>query len=650
MSWRDIILQHFQPNISRLTLVADPDGLLLEEEIFTALGEMGFELISFGDPIAFRYAYESKYRSRWDQGETAELIVMVRGNEQELRRLPYDIWKAGRKLSFSLADIFPKLSYPVVSSLERSNLDRLYKAYSEYDGGDLGERATRDFILKYVFGIVPELINSPVELLKMLLSRHCNMVSVPTMLDEYLVKSLREKTIFQNWPLEDIVPSREAFFAFLQTRWNEFIKSLAGGDNFQEVPFDHYDIRVYIDDLFLEGHLRPVPVARSDIVPEWARAGVLSDKRGEDRERLERLVDKIEKALPEEADTYRDWQRLAVLWAEALVLHTDLAGDLKAEVKAKIEELHEVIEERFADWMLKRYGSLGSLPYVSRPVMLHHVPHYLAYRRSHGGAGKIALVVVDGLALDQWLVIRRVLAEKRREWRFEEGQVVAWVPTLTSISRQALFAAEPPLYFKDTLTTTQKEEQHWRKFWEDCGVKRSGIFYRKALGNDEPLAEIGEDLRPEVEIIGLVIDKVDRIMHGMELGTVGMHQQVGLWAEQGYLMKLLEYLFMNQFDVYLTSDHGNIAATGKGRVPDGVLAETRGERARIYESEAFRRQVQEKVENALPWPGFGLPADCFVLLARGRSAFVYEGEGVVSHGGVSLEEVIVPFVRVWKEH
>jgi len=46
MSWRDIILQHFQPNISRLTLVADPDGLLLEEEIFIALGEMGFELIS----------------------------------------------------------------------------------------------------------------------------------------------------------------------------------------------------------------------------------------------------------------------------------------------------------------------------------------------------------------------------------------------------------------------------------------------------------------------------------------------------------------------------------------------------------------------------------------------------------------------------
>lgn len=641
MNWREIILRHFQPNISRLTLAADPDGLLLEEDILTALGEMGFELISFGDPVAFRYAYESKYRCRWDQGETAELIVVVRGNEQELRRLPYDIWKAGRKLSFTLADIFPKLSYPVVASLERFYLDRLYRAYSEYGGGELGERATKEFILKHVFGIVPKLINSPVELLKMLLSRHCNMVSVPPMLDEYLVKSLRKKTVF--------VSSREAFFTFLQTKWNQFLKSLAGGGSFEEVPFDHYDIRVYIDDLFLEGHLQPVPVAGLETLPEWAKAGVLFDKRSEDRKRLEGLVEKIKKDLPEETATYRDWQRLAVLWAELLVLNDELTGDVKTGGKAKIEELHETIEERFASWMIRRYGSLVNLPYTSRPVMLHHIPRYLAYRRSRGGTRKTALVVMDGLALDQWLIIRRVLVEKRRKWRFEESQVFAWVPTLTSISRQALFAAEPPLYFKDSLSTTQKEERHWRKFWEDCGVKRGSIFYCKASGS-EPVNEIEEALSPQLEIIGLVIDKVDRIMHGMELGTAGMHQQVRLWAEQGYLVELVEYLLTYEFDVFLTSDHGNIAAAGKGRLPDGILAETRGERARIYDNEAFRRQVQEKVENALPWPGFGLPADCFVLLARGRSAFISDGEEIVSHGGISLEEIIVPFVRIWEEH
>lgn len=205
--------------------MADPDGLLLEEDILTTLRESGFELISFEDPIAFRYAYEAKYRCRWDQGEEVELIVMVRGNEQELRRLPYDIWKAGRKLSFSLADIFPKLSYPVVASLERPYLDRLYAAYSEYDGGELGERATKDFIFKHVYGIVPELINSPVELLKMLLSRHCNMVNVPIVLDEYLVKSLKKKPFFRTCPWKILSQTGKHFLLFFRRNGMNFLRA-----------------------------------------------------------------------------------------------------------------------------------------------------------------------------------------------------------------------------------------------------------------------------------------------------------------------------------------------------------------------------------------------------------------------------------------
>ena len=63
-SWRDQILREFTPKVARLTLVADPDGLLLEEGILEGIRERGFELIPFEDHIAFRYAYESKFRSR----------------------------------------------------------------------------------------------------------------------------------------------------------------------------------------------------------------------------------------------------------------------------------------------------------------------------------------------------------------------------------------------------------------------------------------------------------------------------------------------------------------------------------------------------------------------------------------------------------
>ena len=67
-NWRDTILKNFQPKISRLTLVADPDGLLTEEGMLSAIRERGFDLIPFDDPIAFRFAYESQYRSHVGQG------------------------------------------------------------------------------------------------------------------------------------------------------------------------------------------------------------------------------------------------------------------------------------------------------------------------------------------------------------------------------------------------------------------------------------------------------------------------------------------------------------------------------------------------------------------------------------------------------
>jgi len=114
-----------------------------------------------------------------------------------------------------------------------------------------------------------------------------------------------------------------------------------------------------------------------------------------------------------------------------------------------------------------------------------------------------------------------------------------------------LFAGEPPLYFKDTLATTSKEEHHWIKFWEDNGARRESVFYCKGLG-DEPAYVMGQLLSSRYEIAGLIIDKVDRIMHGMESGTIGMHQQVKLWTEQGYLSVLIGHLFECGFSVYLT--------------------------------------------------------------------------------------------------
>ena len=62
-------------------------------------------------------------------------------------------------------------------------------------------------------------------------------------------------------------------------------------------------------------------------------------------------------------------------------------------------------------------------------------------------------------------------------WSAEESAIFAWVPTLTAVSRQSIFAGDPPFFFATSIATTQKEPQHWSRFWGDRGLRKSEIAY-----------------------------------------------------------------------------------------------------------------------------------------------------------------------------
>ncbi len=661
-SWRDQILKEFTPKVARLTLVADPDGLLLEEGILEGVRERGFELIPFEDHIAFRYAYESKFRSRWDCGEHTDLVVVLRSQASDLSGLPYDLLQAGRRLSFNLGDIFPNLSYPVVTALDRGDLDALYEAQKRHAPGQLGDNATKEFVLRHVFEIAPELVKQPSDLLRVLLRRHYRRQRIPTDLDERFIQLLRQNNVFDDWPLETLVADREAFFAFLQERWPIFLdRGAAKGTSSVredekpyglsiegpvELPFDHHDVRVYVDNLFVEGLLHSVPHEHADTLSKtWVGIGVRTAPIEDRSRRLGKLIDSLEASIPAEDAKHTDWFHFARGWAETILLANDQAEAISEPTGERIKNLQAQVDAGFAGWLFKRYAGLVNLPPVP-PVMLHHLPRFFARQMGEDRTAKIALIVVDGLALDQWLVVRDALASRQPGFRFREQAVFAWIPSLTSVSRQATFAGKAPIFFPNSIQTTDKEPALWAQFWADQGLTPNEVVYIKGLG-DGGLETVSEALsHPKARVAGLVVDKVDKIMHGMEMGTAGMHNQVCQWAKQPYLNTLLDLLLDRGFRVYLTSDHGNVEAEGCGCPSEGAVADLRGERVRIYPDVALRGKVKERFPDALEWGTVGLPEDYLALLAPARQVFVQEKQRTVSHGGVSVEELIVPLVQI----
>lgn len=648
-NWRESILKHFKPRVARLTLVADPDGLLTEEVMLSEIRNRGYDLLPFADSIAFRFAYESQYRSLWDAGNKTDLVVVLRSSEQNLKALPFDLLKAGRQITFALHQLFPKLNYPVIAGLDRACLDDVDREYQKHDGGQLTERETKEFVLMHCFGVAPKLIKAPVDLLRVLLSLHCGRVRLPITLAEYLVESLAREAVLPPWPLREIVPDRERFLRFLQGEWGGFLSSLTAGAKVGAIPFSHPDVWAYIDTFFLDGSLTPVEVESVAGIPERLRVGVVHDPRADALRRYRGLRQKFETEIPSAEVSHREWQQRAQRWGELVVLRWECDASLDGGERAVWDALQADVESAFGRWMLSRYGSLHNLPSTQQPVMVHHVPRFIAAERTRRKKKKVALLVLDGLAFDQWLLLRRSLEGSDKAWRFQESTAFAWVPTLTSVSRQSIFAGEPPLYFPDSLDTTSKERTHWQRFWEDRGVSRTDVDLVTNLdGPGDPTLEAALS-NTRLSVLGIVWNKVDDIMHGMQMQTAGMHDQVRLWAKQGHLQQLLSRLHKEGFLVYLTADHGNVTATGVGNPKEGVLAEKKGHRARVYDRLEFRDEVGAKFPKAIRWPSHGLPPSRHVLLAEDLKAFTGEGDQVVVHGGIALEEVLVPFVAIERD-
>ena len=654
-NWRDTILNEFLPGVSKLTLVADPDNLFTEEKLLSELRSRGFDLLDFNNPVEFRYACETVYRSIWDQREHSNLVVTLHREESGLQSIPHDLLQAGRKLAFNLGKLFPGMSYPVIEGLDRSLLDDLFDAQTRFPTGRMGENATGDFILRHIFGIAVKLISNDADLLRALLRLHYGQTKLPATLIERLVQELEKDNRFQTWPLDAIVPDAQAFFTFLQERWPLFLGVSDKTNQAKEaspdyalqypgpdlLPFDHKDVRIYIDNLFVEGKLTPVQLpGLAATTSSWARCGITETSDDDHEARISRLFKLIGNSLPTEESRYSSWTDFALKWAElSALVHSSNSSNHKFRLSSVSDELDSV----FIKWLREHYASLIHMP-PTNPAMLHHVPRRMARELEDQNSNRLALIVVDGLALDQWVTVRQFLHNDGLLMR--ESATFAWIPTLTSVSRQSIFSGKPPIYFPSSIHSTNSEKKLWEQFWEDHGLARLDIVYERGLGNADLPGDIEEEIRSHnTRVVGLVVDTVDKIMHGMQLGSAGMHNQTKQWCQKGFLSGLIEYLLDCKYKVWLTSDHGNIECAGKGRPSEGVIAETRGERVRVYPTPELRSQVASTFTFAQEWQPVGLPPGYFPLVAGNRDAFVKPGDSIVGHGGIAIEEVIVPLVE-----
>jgi hypothetical protein len=643
------ILRHFPPHVHPLTLVHDPDNVLADETVLAHLTERGFTILAETDPVQLQQ--EVAQFGRWSRQRPLILVT-----PKPLNELPYDLWQQGQHVVLALHTFFPTLSYPVVQALTINQ--RWQLAQCPLPGQTAGRQGSIDFVLRHLFQVDWEKLATASGLIGWLNRYHLG-EPMPTVLAPKWLSELQPQ--YPQWPLQTWLENRETFQAAISQEWQQYVVTKVEGHLGETGLVYHLGfaaderLQDILPQLVRSGAVQPVMLADAAPLPTWAQAGVRASAADFAQQRMDSLLALLSEQARNLANfRWEQWQAIALTWAELTAWRHHPQRYVTEAQRDAYAQWQAGLDTAFAVWLQRGYASVAGQK-LPRPHHLFHVLHWIAYqRRRQTAAQRIALLVLDGMSLAAWSVIARTWRQRHPEWQLAEHLVLAQIPSLTAVSRQALVAGERPANFADSIADNRQEKQLWTKFWARENVAAAACAYSHlALRSEQSLpAALTSNL---TQALCLINNSIDKMIHGATQGLTDVHASLDNWlhgTEGARLEEALVTLISSGYTVYLTSDHGHTEAWGMGQPTEGVTVHTRSKRARIYTNQQAALVVQEHYPQTTLWPSQRLlPAEMWVLLAgmgeNGRRlAFTQQGERVVTHGGITLDELVVPLVQI----
>ena len=319
---------------------------------------------------------------------------------------------------------------------------------------------------------------------------------------------------------------------------------------------------------------------------------------------------------------YRDWMPVVDLLSKLMLLR-DKGFTIKG-----INETYNAVDSTFRNWTSERYPSLAASADISQPVVLHHVLDFVRQNSQ-----KPAILVIDGMSFVDWQLIHEYFADA--PWRLNVNAVFSFIPTITSVARQSLFSGAIPVQNAKTFSLVDEEKQ-WRHYWMECGLRDDEIFFGKTETPEIP---------EKIKAAGIVVNFIDDLMHRQLQGTHGMAVDIAAWLKSGSLRRLIDNLLKSGFDVFITADHGHSEAIGKGRFSKpGLLTEDASRRAVIYKDFAGAEEIDKF--KVCEYTGTYMPKNHRYFLFVNGECIGDRGKKYITHGSDSIEELLVPFVRI----
>ena len=342
--------------------------------------------------------------------------------------------------------------------------------------------------------------------------------------------------------------------------------------------------------------------------------------------KLSILSDQIKEILTQEANT-NNVLSLAKLWAELIYLSYKTGNN---EYKDLIQQI-----DAFSDAFINSNGMEQAF-YASTHKNPKTVDKILSNLKSDKQE-KTALVCFDCMGYAEWFLLKDFLKNQIRklsDWKFEDTAVFALLPSLTSISRSVIFQGNAEVY--NLKYPGRKTEA--KAFAEYFSNKETKYFTEED--------EITSDTLLGYEYISVLYNFFDELSHSAQFPPNNESKELYFKSVLAYLEKSrviqdFKTLIDNDFQIYICSDHGSVVARGNGKRIEKYLSDDFAKRAVIV-----NRGNEELInERKLDIP---FVEDKILILPEGRTMFANKNQIEVNHGGTTVEEMVVPYIKLKK--
>ncbi len=575
-NWIDRIIFPITPVTQQPIVVVDSQGYLRIEEIQERLRILGYSLF-FSEPgVPARMNFEKNCRGK----SLHILIVSGRWNVQD------DIRVAAFVRELNPIEIFPNYDSKAVEGLSFNALNTIDSrhVYSLLSYDD-----TVRFLLENLYNVDLNAWNyskSKERMLDILISVFKNDDPPNKAISDFLTNMA--KPYFGSKAQE--LCNREKLFEFL--------------NNLEESGID-------VTEPMLEKSLANLKIK-----------GLVGNVNTKAEERARDLIENLRKETKSIENRHDEWFELAPAIGELGDLVYGLNVDeLEDEYCAAIDALNN----RFQIFRENEYEKQFSYSGIRTPITIDKV---LGFVNASSPIKKIAFIVIDGMNLWQWHMLKDAI-EKVCPGVTEKASF-SWLPSITAWARQSVFRGAKP----NLEENNSKEDKLFKNYWMN---KRPLQEYQISFQKIN-VAESAEIPSSDVRVAGFVYNALDSMMHGSILGYRQLWQSTHLWIEQSGICKFIESLKENGFDVYITTDHGNVDA----QLNLGVKANEK--QVSLSRSKRFMRFDTEEQASAFieNHPGQGLAKREKSVYFVNNNGFGKSGETEITHGGSHIMELLIP--------